>query len=75
VEVQSHTFISFSRVEITHLVLVIVIDVVIRDESLTVVLYPSVCGEDEEHIEGKVYACTAVPVLKHRIRNIFFHLQ
>jgi hypothetical protein len=35
------------------------IDVAIRDESLTVSLYSSGCGDDEEHIEGNVYACAA----------------
>ena len=41
---------------------VIVIDAVISDENLTVSFYPSGFGEDEGYIEGKVYACTAVPI-------------
>jgi hypothetical protein len=70
-EVHSHTFISFGKFCITHLVFVIVTDVVISDDSVTVSLYPSGCEEDEEHIEGKVYARTAVPIQKNRIRKIF----
>jgi hypothetical protein len=38
----------------TYWLFVIVIDVAIRDECLTVGLYPSGCGEDEGHIEGNV---------------------
>jgi hypothetical protein len=39
-----------------HLVFVIVIERVRRDESLTVSLFASGCGEDEEHTQGKVHA-------------------
>jgi hypothetical protein len=55
----------------THWLFVIVKDVVIRDESMTVGLYPSGCGEDEGHIEGNVYACTAVPIHINRICKLF----
>jgi hypothetical protein len=37
-----------------HWLFVIVVDGVMIDECLTVSLYPSGCGEDEGHIEGKV---------------------
>jgi hypothetical protein len=70
VEVKSHTFISFGRFGITHSVFVIVKDV-IREECLTVSLYRSGCGEDEALIEGKVYACTAVPIPINRICKLF----
>jgi hypothetical protein len=72
VEVQSHTFISFCRLGITHSVFVIVIDGVRRDESLTVSLYPSGCEEDEVNIEGYICACTAVPIQVHWIGKISF---
>ena len=71
VEFQSHSFICFGRFGITHSIFVIVIDVVIRDESLAVSLYPSGCGENEVHTEGKVYARTAVPTQIQRIRKVF----
>jgi len=54
VEVQSQTCIIIGRFGITHSIFVIVIDVVINDESLAVGLYPSGCGEDKVHIERKV---------------------
>lgn len=69
-QVQSHTFISFGTVGRTLWLFVIVIDRLIRDESLTVNLYASGFGEDEAHVEGKVYTCTTVPVHKNRLRNI-----
>jgi len=71
VEVQSHSFIGFCRVRMTRWLFFIVIDGVINDESLTVSLYPSGCEEDEVHIEGKVYACTAVPIQINRICKRF----
>jgi Na+-transporting NADH:ubiquinone oxidoreductase subunit NqrD len=71
VEVQSHTFIIFVRNGITHLLLVVLIGGLIRDDSVTISLYPSGCYEDEAHIEGKVYSCTAVPIQVHRIRKLF----
>ena len=40
VEVQSNTYISFDRVWINHSIFVIVIDRLIKDDSLTVSLYP-----------------------------------
>ena len=61
VEVQSNTYISFDRVWINHSILVIVIERLIKDDSLTVSLYPSGCREDEAHIEGKFNTCTTVP--------------
>ena len=53
VEVQSQTCIIIGRFGITHSIFVIVIDVVINGESLTVGLYPSGCGEDKAHIKEK----------------------
>jgi hypothetical protein len=47
------------------------IDGLIRDESMTVSLYPSGCGGNEAYIEGKVYTCTAIPIQKHRICKPF----
>ena len=70
-EFQSHTFITFGRFGTTRKIFVIVIGVLIRDESLTVSLYPSGCGEDEAHIEGKVNAWTAVPKQTKKIRKLF----
>jgi len=55
VEVQRHSFISFGKFRMTHWLLVIVIVGVISDESLTVTVYPSGCGEDEANIEANVY--------------------
>ena len=49
----------------------IVIDGVMNDESLTVSLYPSGCGEDEGHIEGNVHASTAVTIQINRICKLF----
>ena len=43
---------------------------VMNDESLTVSLYPSGCGEDEANIEGNVYARTAVPTQINRTRKL-----
>jgi len=54
-----------------HWLFFIVIDGVINDESLTVSLYPSGCEEDEVHIEGKLYACTAVSIQINRICKRF----
>jgi hypothetical protein len=71
VEVQSHTLIIFSRLGITHLVFVMFIDGVIRDDSLTVSLYTSGCGEDKAVIEGIDYSCTVVPIQVHRMRVLF----
>jgi len=34
--------------------------VIFNCESLTVSLYHSGCREDEVHIEGKLYVCTAI---------------
>jgi hypothetical protein len=51
----------------THLLYFIIIDGVISDESLTVSLYHSGCGENEANIEGKVSTCTAVPIQINRI--------
>ena len=72
VEFQNHSFIAFGRLGITLSIFVIVVDVVIRNESLTVSLYPSGCGEDEVRTEGKVYARTAIPTQIKRIRKLFF---
>jgi hypothetical protein len=71
VEVQSHILISFTRFGITHLVFVVFIDWVIRDDSLTVSLYSSGCGEDKADIKGIVYSCAAVPIQVHRMRVLF----
>jgi hypothetical protein len=53
------------------LVLFIVIDGVINYEILNVSLYPIGCGENEVHIERKVYVCTEVQIQKNRIRKHF----
>jgi hypothetical protein len=70
-EVQSHTFTIFRRFGITHSIFVIVIDVVIRDESMTVSLHPSGYGENKAHIEGKIYARTAVSTQIKRMCKLF----
>jgi hypothetical protein len=75
VEVHSHTFFSFGRVKMKCWLFVIIIDGLIRVESLTVKLYPIGCGEDETHIEGKVHACTTVTIHINRIRKIFLSLS
>jgi hypothetical protein len=54
-----------------HLLFAVLIGGLIRDGSQTVSLYPSGCWGDEAHIEGKVYSCTAVPILVHRICKLF----
>jgi len=71
VEVRTHTFISVGRVGISYSVFVIFGDGLISFESLTVSLYHSWWGEEDEHIEGKVYTCTAVPIQINRIRKLF----
>jgi len=75
VELQSHIFISFGRFRMTHWLYFIVIVGVTSDESLTVSLYPSECGEDEANIEGKVYTCTAVQIQINTICKIFLSLR
>jgi hypothetical protein len=70
VEVAIHTFISFGIIGITHSIYVIFIDGVISDDSLTISLYLSECGEDETRIERKVYSFSAVPIQIHRIRKL-----
>jgi hypothetical protein len=52
-----------------HWLYFIVINGVINDDSLTISLYPSGCGEDEASIEGNVYSRTAVPIQINRIRK------
>jgi hypothetical protein len=42
------------------------------DDSLTVSIYPSGCGEDEVHIEGNVYECKAVLIPINRICKPLF---
>jgi hypothetical protein len=71
VELKSHTFISVGRVGIRYSVFFIFGDGLIRFESLTVSLYPRWCGEEEQHIEGNVYTCTAVPIQINRICKLF----
>jgi hypothetical protein len=67
----SHDFISVGRVKIRYPVFVIFGDGLIGFESLTVSLYPSGCGEEEQHIEEKVYTYTAVPIQINRRRKLF----
>jgi len=68
---KSHIFISFFRVRTMHCLFVIVINWLIRDERLTVSLYLSECGEDDENIERKFYARTAVQIHINRICKRF----
>jgi len=76
VEVEGHSVIGFKRVRMTNWLFLIFVDGVISDESLTVSLYLSGCGEDEGKIEGNIYACRAIPIhvlpihIK-RIRKLF----
>jgi hypothetical protein len=71
VEVQGHPFIGFGIVRMRHWLFFIVIDGVKSDESLTVSLYPSGCGEDEANVEANFYECTAVPIPINRICKLF----
>jgi hypothetical protein len=55
----------------THWLYFIVIDGVINYERLNVSYYSGGCREDEEHIEGKVDACTAVLIQINTIPTFF----